>query len=362
MESFDILFAGHLHGFGGAEKSMIKVANALSEKGFKVAIVTFDVNNQKFEINRNVRLYFIETFAAHGLIRVFERYRKAALLLSQINVKLVISFWFQLSIIFFFLSFCFRYKVYYSERGDPTDKEYSGLNGFIRTVCFPFMNGFIFQTKGAQLCFSKRIQLKSIVIPNPVYIGYDDYSLPEERKDVIVSVGRLHEQKNFQLLINAFSKIATRYHSYMLHIYGEGPLKDSLIQLVNSLDLQDRVVFKGSVSNIYECIVDDSIFVLPSLFEGMPNALMEAMALGIPSISVDCPPGGPAELIKNGVNGFLIENNNQEELIQVLSYVIQHKDKADIVGRNAKQICYTHSIDSIMKQWELFIVNELSAY
>lgn len=148
----------------------------------------------------------------------------------------------------------------------------------------------------------------------------------------------------------------------MLHIYGEGPLKDSLIQLVNSLDLQDRVVFKGSVSNIYECIVDDSIFVLPSLFEGMPNALMEAMALGIPSISVDCPPGGPAELIKNGVNGFLIENNNQEELIQVLSYVIQHKDKADIVGRNAKQICYTHSIDSIMKQWELFIVNELSAY
>lgn len=359
MESFDILFAGHLHGFGGAEKSMIKVANALSEKGFRVAIVTFDVNNQKFEINPNVRLYFVETFATHGLIRVFERFRKAALLLSQINVNLVISFWFQLSIIFFFLSFRFHYKIYYSERGDPTDKEYSGLNRLIRTVCFPFMNGFIFQTKGAQLCFSKRIQLKSVVIPNPVYIGYNNYSLPEERKKVIVSVGRLHGQKNFQLLINAFSRIATLHHSYMLHIYGEGPLKDFLLQLVYSLNLQDRIVFKGSVSNIYDCIVDNSIFILPSLFEGMPNALMEAMALGIPSLSADCPPGGPAELIKDGYNGFLFKNNDEEDLVCKLEYMLSHLQEMDLIGIRAKDICNTHSEEIVMEKWADFVKKQL---
>src|SRR5690606_19213349 len=125
-----------------------------------------------------------------------------------------------------FMSKIEGYKTIYSERGDPTDKEYTGFKALLRSIFFRFIDGFVFQTNAAKACFPGAIQKKGVVINNPVLLNYNEYPIPKERRKVIVNVGRLHEQKNHKLLINAFAKITKAYPEYTLEIYGEGNLEN----------------------------------------------------------------------------------------------------------------------------------------
>ncbi len=359
MNNYDVMFIGHLQGFGGAEKSMVKVANAMSRCGLRIAIITFDENNAPFEIDGSVDVHFIKIESPKTLGRIIERYKKSNLLLAENKTKLAISFWFQLAIIFQLLSSKYKFKNYYSERGDPGDSEYSGIYGKLRNYFFSKMNGFIFQTKGAQMYFKEEIQQKSIVIPNPVYIKYDDYPISNNRNRSIVGVGRLHPQKHFDLLINAFALVAPKFPDVKLIIYGSGTLKKSLMDLIEHLDISERVILREPTKQIFEAIKDSSVFVLSSLFEGMPNVLMEAMALGIPCLSTDCSPGGAAELIKDGYNGYLLKTFEPEEMAEKLEYMLSHPNEMETLGKNAKDICYTHSEDVIMRKWYDYINKEL---
>ena len=359
MKQYDVMFVGHLHGFGGAEKSMIKVANALSIRGLRVAIVTFDECIAPFDILDNVDVHFIKIESRRGIKRGFERYNKASFLLQKISSKIVIAFWFQLSIIFYLLSLKYKFKIYYSERGDPTDKEYLGLNGWMRKLVFPKMDGFIFQTRGAQSCFPESVVKKSIIIPNPVYIKYDDYVTTKKRLPIVVAVGRLTHQKNFKLLIKAFAEVVVKFPAVNLVIYGDGVMKEDLLLTINSLGMSKRIQLHEPVKDLFNEIKDSSVFVLPSLYEGMPNALMEAMALGVPSLSADCPPGGPAELIIEGYNGFLFKNNDENDLINKLEYMLSKPQEMELVGFRAKNICKTHSEEIVMNKWTDFVNKQL---
>lgn len=359
MKHFDILFTGYLHGFGGAEKSMIRAANALAERGFKVAILTFDVDSDKFGIDSRVSKYFIPINHKSGIKRYWEHIKKIKDFLGDVHADLVMHFWFMPSVFFQFFARRYKFKNYYSERGDPGDKEYGGVIGVIRNWILPQMDGFVFQTRGARDYFDQKIIMRSVVIPNPVYIKAEDYVLPTVRRKVIASVGRLSEQKNFRLLIDGFAKVADKYPDYVVHIYGEGDLRDELQAQIDSKGLHDRIILKGVTTKVFDCIVDCTVFILSSLFEGMPNALMEAMALGIPSVSVDCPPGGPAELVEIGKNGLLCKNNDADDLADKLDYMLTHPKEAEIMGRNAKNICYTHSTSVIFDKWSEFVEKEL---
>ena len=112
-------------------------------------------------------------------------------------------------------------------------------------------------------------------------------------------------KKNQKILIEAFSKIEGAYPEYELIIYGEGSLRETLEKQVRDLGIEQKVKLPGNDANVLEKIRDAGIFVLSSNYEGMPNALIEAMALGIPSISTDCPCGGPKTLVQPYINGLL---------------------------------------------------------
>ncbi|WP_052476256.1 glycosyltransferase [Cohnella kolymensis] len=223
------------------------------------------------------------------------------------------------------------------------------------------IDGFVFQTQGAQRYFPHSIQKRSVVINNPVYMKFDDYRIPNERRKVIVNVGRLHKQKNQRLIINAFAKISNDFPEYTLEIYGEGELKRELETQINDLKLSDRVSLKGTTKNLMNEIVNASLFVLSSDYEGMPNALMEAMALGIPSISTDCKPGGARELINSGINGFLCNRNSEDELSECMKYILENPSKATDMGIQAKAICTTHSTNEVFNKWEKYLLSVCSA-
>jgi GalNAc-alpha-(1->4)-GalNAc-alpha-(1->3)-diNAcBac-PP-undecaprenol alpha-1,4-N-acetyl-D-galactosaminyltransferase len=351
----NIVFIGFLSAYGGAEKSMVMIANELANLGNEVTIISLKDNNVVYEIGDNIKYLYIQDKKANRIKNLFSRFLDLKKTLVEIKPDLVISFWLQPAILSTILSKFIGFKTIYSERGDPTDKEYNGLLGIVRSICFKFVDGFVFQTEGAKNCFQKSVQKKGTIINNPVYIKYNDFEIPQLRRNVIVNVGRFHEQKNQKLLINAFAKVSDIFPEYKLEIYGDGDLKGNLNDQIKKLNLNNKVVLKGTTDNLFEEIVDANLFVLSSDYEGMPNALMEAMALGIPCISTDCKPGGARELIEHSVNGLISKRLSEKDLFESIKYMLENPTEAEIMGIKAKDICNTHSVKSIIKMWEEYI-------
>ena len=227
-----------------------------------------------------------------------------------------------------------------SERNDPAHFAGKKTTRIFSRLLMRFADGFVFQTRKAQDYYSKSIRKRSVVIHNPLYdVPKIAIERGHKRKE-IVSVGRLNKQKNQRLLISAFADIYKTYPAFKLIIYGEGPERQSLEQYIKDLNLDK--------------IRDSYMFVMTSDFEGMPNALMEAMSLGLPCISTDCPCGGPSELIVDKKNGRLVPVGDKNALSNVMRKLIENEEDAEKIGTEAKTICDTHSIDRICMKWYNF--------
>ena len=216
-------------------------------------------------------------------------------------------------------------------------------------------DGFVFQTEEQRRYFSKDIQNKSVVIYNPIKDEFLNTNKTIQKENTIISVGRLVEQKNQKMLIEAFAKIAKEYPNYKLKIFGTGPLELKLKKQIEELNLADKIILCGVCDDIKNELEKSKIFVLSSDYEGMPNALIEAMAVGLPVISTNCPCGGPKELIENEKNGLLIEVGSIEELTKKMKYLIENQKKAEEMGENAEKIKYKLNSRNILKQWKTYI-------
>lgn len=173
---------------------------------------------------------------------------------------------------------------------------------------------------------------------------------------MVVSTGRLVDFKRFEDLISAFMKIAGKYPDYKLTIFGEGPYRSTLEEHIIELektypDVKERVLLPGDESNVAEAIKDASLYVLSSLGEGMPNSLMEAMALGLPVIATDCAGGGPASLIAEGVNGRLVPVGDVDKMASVIDELLSDENMRDSLGNEASKLKITCSPEAITKQW-----------
>ena len=244
-------------------------------------------------------------------------------------------------------------KTIVSVRNDPK-REYAGKLGYFVGKCIiPLADGCVFQTKKAQQWFPQKIQKKSVVIFNDV----DKVFFETEYKGGkdIVTLGRLSLQKNQSVLIEAFAKIANSYPDNNLLIYGVGVLEKELKALVLRLHLEKRVIFKGLTRNAASVLSSARMFVLSSDYEGMPNALMEALAIGVPSISTDCPCGGPQILIENGVNGLLVPVNDKEKLASALSLLLCDHNLSQKLSVNARKKSQLYRTERVFAEWKEYI-------
>ena len=220
---------------------------------------------------------------------------------------------------------------------------------------YPLADGIVFQTPDAKKYFDGIVNSNYEIIPNPVNDLFIKNPYSEERKKVIVNVGRIEGQKNQLLLIKSFEKIMDKFPDYKLIIYGEGSKKEELIKYINERKLNNRVVLAGQVDNIYDKIYDASLFVLSSDYEGMPNALIEAMCLGLPVISTDCPCGGPKMLIKDGVNGFLVPVNDENIMSETISRILADDKLRKELSINASKLKEMVSSNVVNQKWLKFI-------
>lgn len=352
---------------GGAERVIANLCNdALSEK-YRVTIVTCMNKPAGYELKPGIEHICIEKTSDIHYKNLGERFLKRRRLLKKVleecKPDVLLCFLPEPNFLALSLKKHFNFPMIISVRNDPVREYKNPVYQAIMRFLYPKADGYVFQTKQAMeyFSFSGHITERGVTIPNPLGKEFMDYVRMEEaqRKKVIVNVGKLDGQKNQKLLLRAFGRIADKFPEYKLLIYGEGNRRNDLEQLIKELQLEDRVEMPGNVSNLSKKTEDAALFVLSSDYEGMPNALMEAMAMGIPCISTDCPCGGPDFLIRDGENGLLVPVGDEVRMAEAMEKLLLDRELADRLGKNAVTITDTLNPEVVHKRWEDYIVKYL---
>ena len=358
MDKKKILFHIHTLTKGVAEISIINLAKQFNDSGNEVIIVTSIKCESEYEVPSGVKRIILSDKDNNGLGNPFNRMVGLGLKLRG-HVKkekpdVVIAFISGSIVRSVVATFGLKTKVIASVRNDPSF-EYKGRMGqWIVKYIFPKVDGFVFQTQLAKQYFSKKIQDKSTVITNSVNPTF--YEVKRNPiKHRVVNCGRLDAQKNQRMLIDAFSIVAKKIEDAELHIYGKGPEYDNLNEQILELGLKERCFLKGETSDIPRVMEEADVFVLSSDFEGMPNVLIEALTSGVPSISTDCPCGGPAELIVDGENGILIRVKDTNQLVSALSNLLDDDELKNRLSLNSKNSSTMFDPKRIYNQWNCFI-------
>lgn len=336
----------------GAEKVLMWVAKNVGGKNLHTTIAcTYNTSGE--ELIDNVIIYnsgLEETVGYNSITYFLHLYKFYTQMFKHNHYDYVLSFGLNSYYILVLLKAFFNYKLVVSERNDPVFLQSFFLN--IKRYLYRFADIVVFQTDGAKTCFGHRTQEKSVVIPNPVNIPIKCWKRDATRAQ-IASVGRLDtfKQKRQDLLLKAFRKILSEHPNYILNLYGDGDGRRKLELLAENLGIKDNVFFHGKISNVTEELLKNEIYVLTSDFEGIPNSLMEAMALGMPVVSTDCSPGGARLLIDNKINGLIVARGDIENIANSIIYDIEHKTEADAMAVKAREKMKIFTPSEIIQKW-----------
>lgn len=340
---------------GGAERVIANLSNSFINDN-EVIIVLTTIEEIEYNLNNKIKVYRLdkENISKNFIIKNYKRLSGLKKIINNEKPDIMISFLPEPSYRLMLVK-PKNIPAIISVRNDPAKEYNTFFKKIIMKVLYDRADGFVFQTLGAKKFFPKKIQKKSVIIANPIKDEFLCKRYEGVREKNIVSVGRITEQKNQKLLIDAFCEINKKYNDYSLKIYGTGNLENDLKTYVSTLEKKDKIYFMGKVNNIKEEIFKSTLFVLSSNYEGMPNSLMEAMAMGIPCISSNCSSGGPAFLFDNEKNGLLFEVNNKEDLIEKMEKILSNDSLANKLGKNGNEFAKKFKINEIVFQWKDFI-------
>ena len=342
--------------FGGAERVMSILANEWCSRGEKVRFfLTGTPAESSYPLSEGVKI--VSSFETAQETRFEQIVHIREIRKECINWKpdVVISFYNDVCALVAFAIRGLNIPLIYSERNDPNKFNQRVIDKLYRKIVEHKADKFVFQTEGAKKCYPDKVQRRSCVILNPLdTASFPMHDFVNEEK-TIVSVGRLEAQKNQSLLIDAFSMIMDQIPDFRLVIFGEGKLRKKLEDCVQQKGLQRRVFLPGAKTGIQDYIKNAALFVLSSDYEGIPNALIEAMAIGLPCVSTDCSPGGARELIVDKENGLLVPCNDTEELANAIIRMIQDRELAKRCGEKAHEIRNRVEASLIADRWLEFI-------
>lgn len=350
-----IMFYINTISHGGAERVMVNLANQLSEKGHDCILVT-SFRTPAFEYHYNPKVFRISLTEGRIQYRIMRNFKYTYLLrkaVKQHKPDALIAFMPEANNRSIIATRLTRTKTIISVRNDP-NKEYGNrLYRILARTLYRAGDGVVFQTEDAKKWFPLAIQKKGAVIFNQVDNRFyqEKYDGPRHN---IVAVGRLTAQKNHRMLIDAYANISGCGIETML-IYGDGPLKEELQKQINECGLEGKIILKGNVEDVSGAIKSAKLYVLSSDYEGMPNSLMEAMALGVPCISTDCPCGGPRSLFDEELSSCLVPVNDTAAMGMKIRELMNDEKLLETIGYLARQRAEFFKPDVIINNWECFI-------
>lgn len=336
---------------GGAERVICNLATQFSEHGYDCVLLTSFRDSWEYGHGAKVRrkTLFESKLNGNFLVRNFSLTRALRRELKDEKPDVLISFMAEPNFRAIAASFGLKNKVIVSVRNDPNREYGTFITKILAKTLFRRADGVVFQTEDAKKWFPKSIQKKSKIIFNQVDEVFYNTKYEGERRDV-VTTGRLVPQKNHKLLIRAFAAIADKVPDN-LFIYGDGELRPELEALIAELHMQDRIFLPGGIKNVADTIKSAKLFVLSSDYEGMPNSLMEAMALGIPCISTDCPCGGPRMLLGDRYENCLMPISDINLMTDKMNRMLNDHNARELISEYVKERAYLFHFDVIKEVW-----------
>ena len=322
---------------GGAQRVASVLASELSDFYHVTCITTKDVDNA-YALDERVELIRIPWEKLGP-----DRTRRLVILLKKIRRPVAsISFMFDSNEINLWGK-C-SCKAILSERNNPAKKMPERFPETVRQ--YRQADHVIFQSEIVRDLYDEDIRRHSTILPNPVSVTC--YASPQTRHR-IVTMGRLHPQKNQAMLIRAFAEFHKDHPDYTLSIYGEGELEQDLRALACDLGIGEAVLFHGNIDNIHPEIADAEMFVLSSDYEGLSNALLEAMMMGIPCISTSCE--GSADVIRPGENGILVPVRDGQALADAMRILADDEELRKSIGLNGRKTGEGFRKEAVAEKW-----------
>ena len=343
-----IIFCLASLGSGGAERVVSLLANKFAVLGNEVQIICLKYDDVYYRVQDNVKVVLGRQTAPSNLSRLFwlRRYIKNE------NPDVVIAFTEGVYCFTLMALLGTKVPVIASERLDPSAMAWN--RKLLKKLLLPRADWLVVQTQQIKQYFSSSIQRKTSIIFNPVNnqvlsILADNKHPNIVKKKRIISVARLYPQKNQQMMINAFAKIASRYPDWQLVIFGEGPLRAQLEHQIAELGLEGRVLLPGRTGKVVDELLSSELFCLSSDYEGMSNSMIEAICMGLPIVTTRV--SGTEELILDGENGFIVNINDADGMSEALVRLMTDDALRISMGEVNKKKAQLFHIDTIVNQW-----------
>lgn len=331
---------------GGTERVIAVLANYLIQHDIDVTIAMTASDQVVYELDPHIKVLQLGNRTGGSIKKRLERVSRIRECYKEGSGQIIVSFGTETNMFALLAGIGLRNRIIISERNDPNQCKFKGL----RNLIYRLADNLVFQTEDARRCFPKKIAKKGVVIPNPLAKEMEkDFS--GERTHDIVAVGRLEPQKNHRMLLQAYQLFDRKYPEHRLVLYGKGFLQEELETFAKELGIEQKVVFAGFTQEVEKQIQNAAMYVLSSDYEGISNSLMEAMALGLPVISTDCPIGGSKMLISDKRNGMLTPVGDMEAFAAAMCYVAEDAERAEEMGRKAEYVRQAYSVEVICQKW-----------
>ncbi len=356
-------------GAGGAERVLTLLAAGFVARGHEITVITLDRQvNDFYSLPKAIRRVSLDAFQeSGGLIPALrhntERLRKLRSSIRLSDPGCVISFCTETNVLTLLSLLGANVRVIVTEHCDPTRFKVGAAWNLLRYMTYNLSFKVASVSKGVSNGFRWLPRKRNIVIYNPIVITESsDHSSPETdgldaTRKWLVSMGRLADQKGFDILINAYSRIAADFPDWQLIIIGDGELHEKLSRLIFELGQTRNILLVGRLKNPFAVLKQARIFVMASRFEGFPMAHGEALLCGVPVIATNCP-SGPNELIRDGVDGVLVPVEDVDTLSITMKDLMVDKDKRKCLTGNAQDVGNRFSLDKILGNWEDVIGRE----
>lgn len=339
---------------GGAERIASILANYFDDKGYSVMFVAAYSPEKEYALNDSVRYEYLDINSkSNHFMRLVERSIKLYRVAKKFDADVVFSF-ITNELVPLAIS---RTKLVPSLRIDPKSTDGDFVKRNIRRFVFHHADSIVFQTDDARDYFDDRIRKKGVVIANPLKDNLPEWNIENHSKHFIAAC-RLSKQKNIPMLINAFKRFNEIHPEYLLDIYGDGDpadYKPKMEQYATDHNADNCVFFKGHSTDIHTIMSESQGLVLASDYEGLSNSMLEALAIGLPVICTDCPPGGARMFIDNGKTGLLVPVGDEDEMVAAFCKLVENPELQVSISLSSRYVREKLEKNAICSQWENLI-------
>lgn len=330
---------------GGSERVLVTLANEMKVRGYDVAILSYR-DGETYPLQDGIRVTTL-----HNEENKMRRIAGIRAAVKSEKPDAVIAFEYFVNMQTVIACFGLGVKTIVSERNDPAREGGSFPKRHIRNFLYRFCHTLVCQTPDAYDYFPGYVRKHAVVIPNPIKSDLPT-AFSGTREHTVVNFCRLQKQKNIPLLLDAFADFKKTHSDYRLVIYGDGDLREELLETIGKKNLSDCAELHAAVPDVHQRILNAAMFVSPSDYEGLSNSMIEAMAIGLPTICTDCPVGGARMMIRDGENGLLVPVGDREAMAAAMCRVAEEPGLGERLSTEGQKLRTSLSVADIASRWE----------